>query len=421
MPLGMEPWTAADNLRGPADNTTSAVIALLSLVAVLVLGYGLVRAIMLNRRPQIVLADMVAPSGHAELGEAAMLSSVVRQYVRRQIADQRTQITRIGKDILARASRELELQLDDADVDRQIQRSASDSTKTLLAALRAVSPDSADRFLGLFSAILPPPRGVSVSMTLIQRGTDTALGIGAAVEIVKLDGRPLASEVFWERLPVSTPGAQPGANERALRLLEPVTRWIAVRLLLDLMVSPRRRVTRRVCQGLQRLLAGGLFLQAMRDYPDQALTFGEQASAELEQACLLLPQISLPVATLAGVHERMGWAWQIDGERAQATDKFRAAVKLWQAAESITCGVADTADAKLVVLFEKRLFEVNRDGVSVRLPYVFCCWLRCVICAGGRGCRRCGPACAGLPGCGTRMPGGLRVWRAGSGSRRRRS
>lgn len=68
-----------------------------------------------------------------------------------------------------------------------------------------------------------------------------------------------------------------------------------------------------------------------------------------------------------------------------------------------------------------RLFEVNRDGVSVRLPYVFCCWLRCVICVGGRGCRRCGPACAGLPGCGTRMPGGLRVWRAGSGSRRRRS
>jgi hypothetical protein len=67
------------------------------------------------------------------------------------------------------------------------------------------------------------------------------------------------------------------------------------------------------------------------------------------------------------------------------------------------------------------LFEVNRDGVSVRLPYVFCCWLRCVICAGGRGCRRCGPVCAGLPGCGTRMPGGLRVWRAGSGSRRRRS
>ena len=67
------------------------------------------------------------------------------------------------------------------------------------------------------------------------------------------------------------------------------------------------------------------------------------------------------------------------------------------------------------------LFEVNRDGVSVRLPRVFCCWLRCVICAGGRGCRRCGPACAGLPGCGTRMPGGLRVWRAGSGFRRRRS
>ena len=68
-----------------------------------------------------------------------------------------------------------------------------------------------------------------------------------------------------------------------------------------------------------------------------------------------------------------------------------------------------------------RLFEVNRDGVLVRLPGVVSCWLRCVICVGGRGCRRCGRACAGSPGSGTRMPGGPRVWRAGSGFRRRRS
>jgi hypothetical protein len=68
-----------------------------------------------------------------------------------------------------------------------------------------------------------------------------------------------------------------------------------------------------------------------------------------------------------------------------------------------------------------RLFEVNRDGVLVRLPGVFSCWLRCVICAACRGCRRCGRACAGWPGCGTRRRGGLRAWRAGSGSRRRRS
>ena len=67
------------------------------------------------------------------------------------------------------------------------------------------------------------------------------------------------------------------------------------------------------------------------------------------------------------------------------------------------------------------LFEVNRDGVLVRLPDVVSCWLRCVICVGGRGCRRCGRACAGSPGSGTRMPDGPRVWRAGSGSRRRRS
>jgi hypothetical protein len=68
-----------------------------------------------------------------------------------------------------------------------------------------------------------------------------------------------------------------------------------------------------------------------------------------------------------------------------------------------------------------RLFEVNRDGVLVRLPGVFSCWLRCVICVGGRGCRRCGRARAGSPGSGTRRRGGPRAWRAGSGSRRQRS
>ena len=68
-----------------------------------------------------------------------------------------------------------------------------------------------------------------------------------------------------------------------------------------------------------------------------------------------------------------------------------------------------------------RLFEVNRDGVSGRLPGVFSWRLRCVMGVLCRGCRRCGRACADLPGYGIRMPGGLRAWRAGSGSRRWRS
>lgn len=41
MPLRAEPWMASGGLRGVADNTTSTVVALLLLVAVVVLGYGL--------------------------------------------------------------------------------------------------------------------------------------------------------------------------------------------------------------------------------------------------------------------------------------------------------------------------------------------------------------------------------------------
>jgi hypothetical protein len=157
-------WIASGGLRGVADNITSAVVALLLLIAVVVLGYGLVRAIVMHRRPQIIVADLVAAAGSAELAEAVMLSSVVRQYVLRQINDQRAQITRIGKEILSPASSELELRMDDAVVD-QVQRAARDSIGTLMAALRAMAPDAADRFLGLFTVILPPPRGASVSVT----------------------------------------------------------------------------------------------------------------------------------------------------------------------------------------------------------------------------------------------------------------
>ena len=69
----------------------------------------------------------------------------------------------------------------------------------------------------------------------------------------------------------------------------------------------------------------------------------------------------------------------------------------------------------------KGLFEVNRDRVSALLLCVFSWWLRCVMNVLCRGCRRCGRACADLPGYGTRRPGGLRAWRAGSGSRTSRS
>jgi hypothetical protein len=350
-----EPWVAADGLRGLADNTTSAVIASLSLVAVVVLGYGLVRAIIMNRRHQIVVADLVAPSGAAELAEAATLSAVLRQCVQSQIKDQRAQITRIEKDIITPASWELELKVDDAAVD-QIQSAANDSTATLLAALRAVTPGTADRFLGLFSAILPPPRGASVSVGLIQRGANAAQRVGASVEVVRLDGRPFASEVFWEPWPEfpDNDDSREGSTERILSLLDPVTRWVAVRL-LTLMVSSRRRITRQARRGLQQLLAGGLFLQAMRDFPDHALTFGEEACDELELAHQLLPQIPLPVETLAAVYERMGWARHKAGDRAHSSDNFRTAAALWQDAERLTRQGTDAAEGKLTRVLDRKL------------------------------------------------------------------
>ncbi len=89
--------------------------------------------------------------------------------------------------------------------------------------------------------------------------------------------------------------------------------------------------------------------------PDQALTFGEQACAELEQAGRLLPGVPLPVTTLAGVYECMGWARQKAGESAQASDNFRAAATLWQDAENVTRDGTDATKAKLAILLDRKL------------------------------------------------------------------
>ena len=357
MPPRTGSWIAAGGLQGVAASTTTAVIALLSLLAVTVLVYGFVRAIMMNRRTQIVVADLVAPSGSSELVEATMLSSLLRHGVERQVNDQRKQITRIGKTILTPAYRELEPQLDERAVEH-IQSAASDSIATLSAALRAVGPETADRFLGLFSAILPSPRGLSVSAVLLQRGTNAAPRLGVAVEVVGLDRRPLASTVFWEAPATSSPhsSAHDGVSERFLSLFEPLARWIAVRLVVTLMVSARRDATSRARQALRRLLAGGLFLAAMRDFPAHALAFGEQACDELDQARRLIPGVPLPVETLAGVRERMGWARQLAGNSSGASEDFRSAVGLWEKAEDLIR--EDTSEAnktKLARILDRRL------------------------------------------------------------------
>src|SRR5258707_6683221 len=117
MPPSTGSWMAVGGLQGIAASTTSAVIALFSFLAVTVLIYGFIRAIVINRRSQIVVADLVAPSGSSELAEATMLSSLLRQCVERHVNDQRKQIARIGKTILAPASQELEPQLEEGAVE----------------------------------------------------------------------------------------------------------------------------------------------------------------------------------------------------------------------------------------------------------------------------------------------------------------
>jgi hypothetical protein len=172
MPARSDPGLATE-LRSVADNATSAAVALLSVIALVVLAYGLARAIIRNRRPQIVVADMAS----SDTGE---LSQVVRQRIGSQINDQRSQVARIGRAILLPASRELDIRLSEVE---RIQHAATDSVSAVLSTLRAFAPQSADRFINVFALILPPPRGISVSVTVIRRGTAAAPRLGASAEL----------------------------------------------------------------------------------------------------------------------------------------------------------------------------------------------------------------------------------------------
>jgi hypothetical protein len=201
----------AIGLRGAADNATSAAVALLAAFAVIAVGYGLARAIAMNRRPQIIVADLAAPSSCPELAEIPLLSQIARRHVRHQINDQRSQVERIGESILQPASKELDVRVSEAE---RMQRAASDSITAVLATLQGVVPEPASRFINLFSLILPPPFGISVSTTVIRRAATTPR-LGISVEVAMLDGRLHASGIFWEPPAAATaPGDLPETTDR---------------------------------------------------------------------------------------------------------------------------------------------------------------------------------------------------------------
>jgi hypothetical protein len=342
----------SSDLHNIASNTTSIAIALLSLLAIAVLIYGFARAIVMNRRIQVVVTDLMTPAGSEELAGSTKLSPILRQYVKRDTQDQKERVAGVGKSILLSASPDLEPQLHEGAVEN-IQQTADDSIAAVSAALQAVTPENANRFLGLFSVLLPPPRGLRVTVTLLERGNNMTPRLGAAVDVGRLDGKSIASTTFWEGTLTADQSdtRQLAHTERILALLEPVSMWIAVRLVVSLLVSPRYRTTSSKSKGLRRLLAGGLFLAAMREFPTHALAFGDQACAELEQASAQMPGILLPLTTLAGVHERMGWARRADGQPQQASKDFGTAVRLWKKAQDLTLNDS----AKLAELKDRRL------------------------------------------------------------------
>ncbi len=109
-------------------------------------------------------------------------------------------------------------------------------------------------------------------------------------------------------------------------------------------------------------MAGGLFYAAMLDLPAHALDFGDLAREELEHARQRMPNILLPVTTLASVYERTAWEHRTAGNLGTACANFQEAVKHWQEAERLTQDSSDASSETNHAIIIDRMIKAQLES-----------------------------------------------------------
>ncbi|MGH3712721.1 MAG: hypothetical protein ACRDT4_04570 [Micromonosporaceae bacterium] len=320
-----------------ASTVTTIMVAVLTLVAALVVVVGLVRALRERRRDQLVIGDVAALTARVSADDidVAGLSPLLRQGVLRWLGADRQNAEWIVKGLLGSdaALGRTPVKISVERATRAVTTAVTDSLDTLSKGLQAIAPEQAAGLVAAIGSLLPTPRGSLVRAYPVTRGGSDAVRLGLAVELSRLDRTPIAATTFWQ---------PPGDGARAYQdemigLLEVAARWIAVRrVALRLIAAPIRRrwalpsaARRRHELGMQRLLASGLTLVAMKQVPQHALAFGEGVVEELLQAADELGTYHRPWVTLGGVHEQLGFAYRRDGDERQARVEFIQAARSW--------------------------------------------------------------------------------------------
>ena len=174
----------------------------------------------------------------------------------------------------------------------------------LLDAAREVAPKDARPAFGLLTKAIGRPRGLVATGVLQGRGSSTSRRLGISFDLLSLDnGRSLSSTTFWEPEATSLRGDSDKSDvsiaelsERALRLLQPASRWLAIQMVVY-SVFPREPKSAE--RGLDHLLAGTLLAQSVNAFPEQAPAFRRRAVEDLVLAAEELRDSPHHLAALA--------------------------------------------------------------------------------------------------------------------------
>jgi hypothetical protein len=335
------PAVAAFNLSSAAETVTKTMIAVLTLIAAVLVVWGLMRAWAARRRPQVVIEDIVPaeaiPSSKAP-GLSAQLREAIRQALAQAAKDAPYAVAEtLNKDVeggLLRASGGVQV----ATITGGLRTTTEDSLDVLATGLRAVASNQADGLLAMLSSALPAQRGWTVRVFPVSRGTESPTEVGLIAELGPLGHPPDSVTTFWSGPPPAGPGESPTTGASLDRLLDPTAEWIATRLVSRQLIQSgpptwwrllsRAQPTNELA-GLQRQLGAQLALYKMLKRPEFLRGFAQQALDDLDKAAQLLPEYYRPDVTMAAVHEGRGWSYRKSGELDRAADEFGIAVVYW--------------------------------------------------------------------------------------------
>jgi hypothetical protein len=290
------------------DVTSTALVRLLTIAAVLAVLGVLAAAWHAGRRWRLVVTELTNSTGQPGLNAVTPgLTQLARQRVDREIrivSDRREQLygALTGADSAVGHVPGSRRPATRRTPPAQVEQRLDDSLAQLLTAARDVTPRQAQPAVQLLAMLVSRPRGLLVAGTMQQRG-GAAARLGVTFDVLRPDGnQSVASQTFWEPPPAAgNPQAGAGtdegsAQERLISLFSPATRWVAIQLVINT-VFPHGAQGRE--KGLDRLLSGLLFKQSIGAYPQYATTFRHRAVEDLLDAANRVAESPRPLAALA--------------------------------------------------------------------------------------------------------------------------